>query len=268
MPRADVNGIDLEYVKHGSGEPIVFVHHGAGVDWFDPLRDHPSLSDRFCTITYHRAGYESSGPLIPPLTFAGEAATFRAFITQLGLDRVHVVGHSASACMAIEIALSAADRVQSVALLEPALMAVPSPPEVPHALELFRSGQTAEAVETFLLGTCGPANGAVLDRNLPGTRARAVANAPTFFAHELPALRQWSFDGGRARGLRAPVLAVLGERSDERFRQRQRLVLEWVPHAEPFVLAGAGHLLHLENLSGMADGLAAFVGGHTSGLAG
>jgi 3-oxoadipate enol-lactonase len=267
MPRADVNGIDLEYVKRGSGEPIVFVHHGAGVDWFDPLRDDPTLSDRFCTITYHRAGYEGSGSLIPPLTFAGEAATFRAFVTQLGLDRVHVVGHSASACMAIEFALSAADRVQSVTLLEPALMAVSSPPEVPRALELFRSGQTEEAVDMFLLGTCGPANGDVLDQMLPGTRTRAVANAPTFFAHELPALRQWSFDGGRARGLRAPVLAVLGERSDVRFRQRQRLLLEWLPHAEPFVLARAGHLLHLENLSGMADRLAAFVGRHASGLA-
>ena len=61
MPRADVNGIDLEYVTRGRGEPIVFVHHGAGVDWFDPLRDDPTLSDRFCTITYHRAGYEGSG---------------------------------------------------------------------------------------------------------------------------------------------------------------------------------------------------------------
>jgi hypothetical protein len=33
------------------------------------------------------------------------------------------------------------------------------------------------------------------------------------------------------------------------------------------VLAGAGHLLHLENLSGMAEGLAAFVARHASGLA-
>ena len=123
------------------------------------------------------------------------------------------------------------------------------------------------AVETFLLGTCGPANGAVLDRILPGTRTRAIANAQTFFAHELPALRRWSFDSGRARRLRAPVLAVLGERSDVRFRQRQQLLVECVPHAEPFVLAGAGHLLHLENLRGMAERLAGFVGSHASGAA-
>jgi pimeloyl-ACP methyl ester carboxylesterase len=264
MPRTNVDGIDLEYETRGSGEPIVFLHHGAGVDWFDPLRDAPALSGRFRTITYHRAGYERSGPLVPPLTFATEAATFAGFVDRLGVDRVHVVGHSASACIAIEIGLSAAERVRSLVLLEPALMAVPSAPEVPRALELYRAGRTGEAVDTFLLGTCGPAAGPVLDRMVPGSRARAVANAPTFFGHELPALRQWSFGPERARDLRVPVLAVLGETSDVRFNERNKLLRQWVPHAEPFALTGAGHLLHLENLNDMAEGLAAFVARHSS----
>ena len=62
--------------------------------------------------------------------------------------------------------------------------------------------------------------------------------------------------------MRQPVLAVVGEKSDARFQQRQKLLLEWMPNVEPFVLAGAGHLLHLQNPSGMAAGLAAFFARH------
>jgi pimeloyl-ACP methyl ester carboxylesterase len=267
MKRALVDGIDLEYLAHGTGEPVVLVHHGAGVDWFLPLLNPPALRERFSMIAYHRAGYEGSGPLRPPLTFEREAATFRGFVRQLGHERVHVVGHSASACLAIEIALSAPDCVHSVALLEPALMAVPSPPEVPRAMELYRSGDTVAAVETFLRGTCGPNNRPVLEKMLPNAIEQAIANAPTFFQHELPALRQWSFGPERARGVRHPVLAVLGEQSDLRFHERQQLLKAWLPQAEEFILPRAGHLLHLENLDGMAAGLAAFFTRHPIGVA-
>ena len=37
MPQADVNQIGLEYVTRRSGEPIVFVHYGPGVDRFEGL---------------------------------------------------------------------------------------------------------------------------------------------------------------------------------------------------------------------------------------
>jgi pimeloyl-ACP methyl ester carboxylesterase len=56
------------------------------------------------------------------------------------------------------------------------------------------------------------------------------------------------------------VLAVLGEQSDARFRQRHELLLEWLANVEPFVLPNAGHLLHLENPRPLAEGLAAFWG--------
>jgi pimeloyl-ACP methyl ester carboxylesterase len=267
MKRALVDGIDLEYQIHGTGEPVVLVHHGAGVDWFLPMLNAPALRERFSMIAYHRAGYEGSGPLRPPLTFEKEAATFRGFVRELGYERVHVVGHSASACLAIEMALSAPDSVQSLALFEPALMAVASPPEVPRAIELYRAGDTVAAVDTFLSGTCGPNHRPVLEKMLPNAIEQALANAATFFQHELPALRQWSFGPERARGVHQPVLAVLGERSDSRFHQRQQLLKAWLPHLEEFILPRAGHLLHLENLDGMAVGLASFLARHPISVA-
>jgi pimeloyl-ACP methyl ester carboxylesterase len=135
MDRAALDGVELEYEIRGAGEPVVLVHHGAGADWFSPLLEEPALSDRYRLLRYHRAGYAGSSPLAAPLTFAREAATFRALMQHLGVDRAHLVGHSASACIALQIALDVPGIVHSVALLEPALLAVPSPPEGPRALE-------------------------------------------------------------------------------------------------------------------------------------
>jgi pimeloyl-ACP methyl ester carboxylesterase len=40
------------------------------------------------------------------------------------------------------------------------------------------------------------------------------------------------------------------------------MLLTWLPNAEPFVLPGATHLLHVENPRGMAERLAAFFARH------
>lgn len=64
------------------------------------------------------------------------------------------------------------------------------------------------------------------------------------------------------------ILSVLGgEHSDPRFHQRQQLLLEWLPHVEPFILAGAGHLLHVEQPTQLANGLSSFFLRHPSGVA-
>ena len=95
MDKARLGNIELEYEIRGSGEVVVFVHHGAGPGWFKPLLSEPALS--CCRLVrYHRVGYAGSSPLTPPLTFAKEASTFHALMRYLGVDQAHVVGHSAS----------------------------------------------------------------------------------------------------------------------------------------------------------------------------
>ena len=265
MRRATLADIELEYETVGTGEPVVLVHHGAGADWFAPLCDEPILTERYCLVRYHRQGYAGSSPLTARLTFAREAETFRSLMKHLGIEHAHVVGHSASGCIAMQFALDASAIVHSLVLLEPAMMAVQSPPEVPRSLELYRDGDTVTAVETFLRGTCGPDAGPTLESAVPGAVQQAIADADTFFGHELPALRQWTFGPDEAGQITQPVLAVVGENSDSRFHQRQELLLQWLPNVEPFLLSNAGHLLHLDNLRGAALGMAAFFARHPVG---
>jgi pimeloyl-ACP methyl ester carboxylesterase len=258
MQRAALGDVVLAYELRGTGESIVLIHHGAGVDWFAPLCTEPALASRFSLLRYHRAGYGRSSKLAGPLTFQQESNTFRGLMRHLGIQRTHLVGHSASACICLQIALDVPEIVHSVAVLEPALMAVPSPPEVPRALELYRAGDRTAAIETFLRGTCGANARAVLEKVLLDAFEQALTDADTFFGQELPALRQWTFGPDEARRITQPVLAVVGEHSDRRFHLRQKLLLEWLPFVEPYVLSKAGHLLHLDNGRDMAEALADF----------
>lgn len=262
MHRAVLGDIELEYETVGSGEHVVLIHHGAGADWFAPLCDEPVLTERYCLVRYHRQGYAASSPLAGQLTFAREADSFRTLMRHLGIHRAHIVGHSASGCLCLQIALDAPEIVRSVVALEPALTAVPSPPEVPSALELYRAGDKGTAVETFLRGTCGQHAQPILEKAIPGAVQQALADADTFFGHELPALRQWKFGPDEARRITQPVLAVVGENSDARFHQRQELLLKWLPNVEPFVLRNAGHLLYFENRRDAAHGIGRFLARH------
>src|SRR5262249_45390838 len=133
------------------------------------------------------------------------------------------------------------------------------------AVQLYRAGDKAGAIDTFLRGVCGPEYRAALDQALPGAFDQHVADADTFFAQELPALQQWVFTQEDAKRLIQPALAVVSTRSlefDPIWGERHELLLDWLPNVESFVLPDATHLLHLENPRGMAEGLAAFFARH------
>jgi pimeloyl-ACP methyl ester carboxylesterase len=137
----------------------------------------------------------------------------------LGIGRAHLVGHSSSANIALQLALDAPEAVGSVALLEPALQAVPSRAAVAGsvlvpAMERYRAGDRAAAVDIWMTGVCGPGWREVLERALPGAFDQPVADADTFFAQELPAVREWSFGAAEVARVTQPALAVPGGASD------------------------------------------------------
>ncbi len=269
MDRATLDGIELEYEMRGSGEPVVLIHPGHYADWFMPLLAEPLLVDRYRLLTYHRVGCAGSSPVDGAVSLAQQAAHCRSLLRHLGIERAHVVGHSSSANIALQFALDAPDFVHSLAVLEPALISVPSAHPsrafTETAIQLHRDGDNAGAIDTFLRGVCGPGYREVLDRSLPGAFDQHIADADTFFDVELPAMRQWSFTKEDARRIVQPVLAVVGAKSLELapvWGERQELLLSWLPNVEPFVLPDATHLLQVQNPRGMAERLAAFFGRH------
>jgi pimeloyl-ACP methyl ester carboxylesterase len=269
MNRAVLDGIELEYEVRGDGEPVILVHAGIFAEWFKPLLEEPALTSRYRLVRYHRVGYAGSSRVTGPVSIAQHAAHLHSLMRYLGIERAHFVGHSSSGNIVLQLALDDSTMAQSLAVLEPALMMVPSAQTsrafVGAALQLYRSGDKAGALDTFLQGVCGPGYRTLLDRVLPGAFDNAVADANTFFDQEQPAIIEWQFSREHARRITQPVFAVIGEKSRDLspiWSERQELLLTWLPKAEPFVLPGATHLLQVQNPRDMADGLSSFFARH------
>ncbi len=201
MERAAVGGLELEYELRGSGDPVVLIHWGVSATWAEPLLDEPALADRFRLLTYHRAGFGGSSSIDGPVSMADHAEHCRLLMRQLGIERAHIVGHSSSVAVALQLALDAPDAVQTIVSMDAAR---PSPPTelqaafrrefVEPAVERYRAGDKEGAVDTFFRGVFGPGYRDPLERGLPGAFEQAVSDADTFFMQELPALwERWSF---------------------------------------------------------------------------
>jgi pimeloyl-ACP methyl ester carboxylesterase len=188
---------------------------------------------------------------------------------QLGIERAHVVGHSSSAVVAMQLAFDFPDAVGTLALLEPARPALQTELQaafvrnsVEPAVQRFRASDTAGAVDTRARGVFGADYRGALERGLPGIGEQCVADADAFFTQELPALERWTF----TREPRAPARAGrAGREHGADLPERVELLSSWLPNVERFDLPGATHMLHLQNPAGMAEGLASFYGRHSLG---
>jgi pimeloyl-ACP methyl ester carboxylesterase len=268
MNRAAVEGIELHYQLTGSGEPVVLIHWGVASAFAAPLLDEPALAD-YQLLIYDRAGFGASSRVEGPLTMADHARHCRLLMDHLSIEHAHVVGHSSSATIALQLALDFPEAAQTVVSME-AARPIPSTERqaefirtfIQPAMERYRAGDRAGAVDTFFRGVFGEGYGPALEDGLPGAFEQAVAEADAFFERELPALQQWPFGEDDASRITQPVLLVLGENSTPTFPERRELLLSWLPNAEPCDIADTRHLLHVEHPAAVAEALAGFFARH------
>jgi pimeloyl-ACP methyl ester carboxylesterase len=269
MERVTVADATLEYALRGHGDPVVLIHWGVSGGWAEPLVQEPTLAEQCLLLVYHRAGFAGSSRVEGPLSIVDHARHCRLLLEELGIERAHVVGHSSSAVIALQVALDFPEVVQTLAVMEPArpvpataLQATFVRDHVAPAVQRYRAGDGAGAVDTFFRGVFGAGYRSRLGERAAPFLREAVAAVDAFFAQELPALQQWSFTEGDARRVTQPVLVVSGEHTSESFPERCDLLLSWLPNAEPYELRDASHLLHFENAAGLAEALAAFFARH------
>jgi len=115
-----VDEANLHVVMKGKGRPVVLIHGNPGScqDW---SRLYVPIATRYRAVAFDRPGHgHSERPNHRPITVEVQAEMLRATLTQLGLERPIVVGHSWGGSLALVYALQFPDEISGVVLLAPA----------------------------------------------------------------------------------------------------------------------------------------------------
>jgi pimeloyl-ACP methyl ester carboxylesterase len=216
-------------------------------------------------ITYRQRGQATGTKGMSPVSFAAHAADAAALLGHLGVRRAHVAGHSTGAAIAMQLAFDRPELVQTLALLEPPLMSVPSAEDffakVGPAQTAYGAGDREGAMARFLSFVSGldwKSCQTLVERHIPGAVARAVNDADTFFGSYLPALGAWQFGLEQASTISQPVLSLVGSETERLFVDSHELLQSWFPQLESCTIEGIAHLLHIQRPEPVAQGIAEF----------
>jgi 3-oxoadipate enol-lactonase len=116
MATAQVNGIDVYYEIHGSGERVVLISGTGGDLRSDPGRATSLLAKNFEVLLYDQRGLGQSGKPDVPYTMAQYADDAAALMTAIGWDRAHVMGISFGGMVAQHLVLRYPERVNKLVL--------------------------------------------------------------------------------------------------------------------------------------------------------
>ena len=121
----EINGVRLQYIEQGSGEPIVFVH-GAPHDLraWEPVREAIAKRYRFIAYTQRYFGTEPWPDEGKNYSIATHADDLAKFITSLNAGPVHLVGWSHGGVVAATAAISDPSLVRSLILYEATVLSV------------------------------------------------------------------------------------------------------------------------------------------------
>lgn len=165
-----------------------------------------------------RAGYGQVQPK-SPLSIAAHAVHVLQLAGHLGLEKVHIAGHSSGAIIALELAAVQPKLVHTLTLIEPAACGPFKAPAIAEigekfigpAMAHFAKGDTPSAFDSFMLGVCGQHYPLVVKTALGDSGySHAVVESKYFFQEEVPAAMQWQFSAENATKVRQPVLVVEG----------------------------------------------------------
>lgn len=120
---AIAEGVELHYVEHGEGEPVIFIHGLLDDVSAWSQQQQAFAKEGFRAIAYSRRhNYPNRNPIRPNHSAELEAEDLAAFVRELKLKSVHVVGHSYGAYTALFFALNYPNLTRTATLIEPPIV--------------------------------------------------------------------------------------------------------------------------------------------------
>ena len=239
-------GYRLRYLDLGSGDgpPIVFIH-GFGADLNAWMFNQPALAARHRTIAFDLPGHGgSTKALAGPIDGTSLAADIDRALAALGVDRVHLVGHSMGGAIALHFAGWQPERVASLTLIASAELGAEINAEFIAGFVQAQRRREAQDVLRLLVHDPDLVSRQMVEDVLRYKRLDGVADALRRLAEE------W-FPNGIQRAVWADLVTTLAVPVQIIWGRDDRIIP--VAHAEALagkvpvhILAAAGHLPHME----------------------
>lgn len=204
MPTIKATDLDIHYIEHGTGRPIIFIHgNWATAAWWELVlaRLPPGLRG----IAYDLRGRgQTNGPdstyAIPAL-----ADDLAAFIDALDLPTCDLVGHSLGSAIAMHYALEHPERTRTLTVVAPAWVdGMPPAYNLPDDQRAVKADPVRFAQRLKLLAPSAPDDPFWQRLVEEGHRQRLTATLCN-----LPMLVAWQ-PGDHLRTITAPKLVICG----------------------------------------------------------
>ena len=268
-----VNGVELNYIEQGKGDPVIFVH-GSLNDFRAWGSQIEPFSKRYHVIAYSRRYHY-------PNAWVGEgrdysavlhAEDLAALINGLKLGKAHIVASSYGAYTSLLLASRHPKLIRSLVLGEPPLfpwlLNIPGGDTLLAAFitnaweparQAFRRGDLEQGVRLFINGVLGegafeklpqPVLSSLMDNAL---EMKAETSAPNLFP---------LFSCEDVRKIKAPTLLLKGELSPQIFHLIIDELERCFPNKERAVIPGASHSMHTGNPQVYNETVLAFLAKH------
>lgn len=266
---------DIHWLEAGEGDLLVLIH-GSLCDYRYWRWQMPQFSELFRVIAPslpgcwpQAVGSELQGGDSQTVRTAALADTRYSIerhvkaIVELcrhtaGNGRVHLLGHSRGAQVALEAALALPERVATLVLADPGFSFVGEPPTTAvHSTVAEKLGQAPldDVIGEFVDAVNGPDT---WRRTVPWFKEMVRANAWTLLP-QLKDIHRTVDTSELARRLDCPVLLLSGEHSPARYGSRIEALLSVLPHAQHIVVPRAAHGMNLANARFFNDAVLKFL---------
>lgn len=235
----------IHVMRRGAGSPLLFIHgdfSDGKLAWREQL---DRLSDRHLLLVVDRRGYGRSPSAPKPYTVAGEARDVLQALDAQSVESAHVVGHSYGALIALEVAAQAPERVLSLHLIEPPLLALlPNDVDVRNMAdavrEIYRCAETWTA-EEITMAFFAQVAGAKFAASLPEKPVwpKLLAGAKRLAHQQFPG--DYPADVLARIDSRLTVQVYRGEKSHPALRKLAAAVADALPGARLVDIPGAYH---------------------------
>ena len=245
MSSVRANGCDLYYEEAGEGAPILLIPPaGSTASTWGAAADDLARIGR--VISYDRRGYARSGGK-PPRRMSVHTADAAALLERVGAGPTVVVGTSAGAAIAVDLAVRRPDLVRAVVAHEfpwRFTRHLPSGSQVGALFEigsLVLRGRQADAAEALLRNAYSYREGGTAWDAFPEEWRRiARSNAAAALADFVNSIGTYPSRRDLAT-VKVPVVCSYGERSPTSMFRLTRLLAAAIPTARTHRIEGAGH---------------------------